>query len=134
MLEVVLALALFAAAAGIIMGGFHSSLSAARQLQIQSQAMDLAVTVLSEVQIGMIPASDSGPNAFEDPELAEWTWAIVVTPAETRLQGAALRRVEVIIANKTRDFTHRLAELIADESSVTATAVPIGPSVGEGAP
>src|SRR5687767_5719919 len=49
LLEVLLALALFCGAAGVIMGSLTSSVRAVDRLRLEAQAADLAVTTLSEI-------------------------------------------------------------------------------------
>src|SRR5262245_47136392 len=49
LLEVVLALALFAAAATIIGAGIHSAIDAVERQKLNAHALDLAVSVISEI-------------------------------------------------------------------------------------
>ena len=115
LLEVVLALGVFFAAAAVILGGLNASIRAADRLQYEAQAADLAVSLLSDVQMGLMSLIDDGPNNYEEDILADWTWEIVVDPAEENPSAPPLLRVEVIIRNEVAGCTCRLVQLIPEE-------------------
>jgi len=118
LLEVVLAMTLFFLAAGVIVGGLNSALRAVQQVRLESQGADLAVTLLSEIQMGLMPIASDGPNAYQDEELAGWTWQTVASPADSGAgDGGELTRVEVVVANSSANFAYRLAELLPGSSS-----------------
>src|SRR5258708_5437317 len=73
LLEVILALALFVAAAAILSSGLSSSLDAVERLRFNTHAADFAVTVLSELQLGTKTLSTMGPQAFNKPD-DDWSW------------------------------------------------------------
>ncbi len=114
LLEVVLAMALFFTSAMVIAGGLSASMSALRKIKLDAQASDLAVTKLSEVQMGVLAAVDEGPNPYEEEDLAQWTWQILAVPADPpgTVQPTSLKKVEVIIRNTTDRYTYRLAEFL----------------------
>jgi hypothetical protein len=64
LLEVVIALALFFGAAVVVLVGLHSSVVAARKLRLEARGADLAVTLLSELQMGQLAVEDAGPDAY----------------------------------------------------------------------
>jgi len=117
LLEVVLALSLFFAAALVILAAVNSSLRTAQRVQMEAQASDLAVTLLSEVQMGLVPLTNDGPNEYEEEALVGWTWEIVVTPEDEQPDPmiAPLLAVEVIIRNDFAGLDFRLVQLMIDE-------------------
>ena len=111
LLEVILALALFAAAAAIIGAGLGSSIDAVDRQRLNTHAADLAVSVLSELQLG-IRKTETGPEAFEPP-FEHWSWELKFTPMESELgQGTELSMVEVIIRHDDPEVVHRLGQAL----------------------
>ncbi len=115
LLEVVLSMAIFVTMAGVILTGVRNSVLTMHRLGFEARARNLAVTALSEVQMGQLPLQDDGPNSYEDESLAEWTWQVVVSEPEIGGQVLALKRVEIVIANTDTDYTYRLGQLLRDE-------------------
>jgi type II secretory pathway pseudopilin PulG len=127
LLEIVLALALFFGVAMAVLGGLSAAIRSARQVRSEAVATDLAVTLLSEIRMGLVGLEDAGPTPYEDEALAAWAWEVVVTPVTADLTtGIELSRVEIIIRNANENLTRRLYHLIA-EAAPEATAA-------EGAP
>jgi len=113
LMEVVLALTLLVVTGTIIFSGLSASFGALDVVRMRAQAADLAVSKLSEIQMGQLELADDGPNEFEDENLADWTWRITTEPMEDdSLSGAPLRRVEVIIAHTGRNLVYRLVQLM----------------------
>jgi hypothetical protein len=109
LLEVVLALVLFVAAAAVITAGFRSSVTGVDRLRDQTHAVNLAVTVFSEIEMGIRPAQAGGPENF-DPPFDEWTWALEIAPPEDLFsETAGPSPVEVIIRNELSGTVYRLA-------------------------
>lgn len=129
LLEVVLSLSLFFGAAVVVLVGLHSSVITARNLALEARAADLAVSVLSELQMGQLALEEAGPEEFgeERPYLADWTWQVVVEDvSEDRLSAEnlpAMKRVDVVIANTRRGFTYRLVQWLPAESEEIAVPV-----------
>ena len=112
LMEVILALALFMAAGAVVFGALSASANAVNDLRLQAQAADLAVTKLSEIQMGLLEAIDDGPNAFTEEGLEEWTWQIVTASMEDEPFAAAeLKQVEIIIAHKPSNTVRCLMRL-----------------------
>ncbi len=130
LLEVVLALALFAATSAIVLGSLNACLRAARGIRQEAAAADLAVTLLSEIQMGLVPLRDAGPEAYEKP-LDAWTWQVVTTAYTDRSGEAGLRRVEIIVTYAPRAYVHRLVALVPDEAQA-APALALKPAAGRG--
>src|SRR5271157_653554 len=82
LLEVLLALILFAAAAAVVTTAFNSSLASLERQKLTSQALNLAATVLAEVQLGIRPANSDSARPLEPP-FDDWTWETALTPTES---------------------------------------------------
>ena len=68
LLEVVLALALFVGAATVISTGLNASVQAVYRLRQSTHAANLAISVLSELQMHIRPVAAAGPEPFAAPD------------------------------------------------------------------
>jgi hypothetical protein len=132
LLEVVLATALFFMGALVVMGGLNIALRSIQRVQFQAEAADLAVTLLSEVQMRQVPLVDDGPKPYEEDGLTDWTWQIATLPVQQPLglDLPAAKQVEIIIRKKGTDFAYRLTELVDEEPP--PAAVQDGATVADG--
>jgi type II secretion system protein I len=125
LLEVVLALSIFVGIAIAVLGGMSVCIRSAGDLRLQAMAADLAVSVISEIEMGVTPAADDGPTAFEKPYEA-WTWRTALASGPTTgLESADLTQIEVEIRNPAAGFTYRLYEMVP---SSEASSVQMGDS------
>jgi len=114
LLEVVLAVALFALAAGVVGGGLSGSLRTARRLEAEATAADLAVTVVSWLDLGLLPLEDAGPEAFEDEDRLGWTWQVMTGPADDAAEiDDGLVRVEITVRNRETGGLARVVHWLA---------------------
>ena len=121
LLEVLLALALFVFAATIITSSLNSGVTRVARLRSQLHALDLAESVLSEVKLGIIPATSSGAEPFKAP-FDQWTWEVQERPYSFGSENVSeLHRVTVIVKNNDKTAAQRLTEIISLRS---ATAGP----------
>lgn len=112
LLEVILALALFVGAATVISSGLNASVQAVYRLRQATHAANLAVTVLSEMQMHARPIASAGPEPFPAP-FEEWTWKIEVNqPAASPLETDAMRQVEVIIRHSEDGVVQRFTQFM----------------------
>jgi type II secretory pathway pseudopilin PulG len=122
-LEVILALVLFVAAATILTSGLSSSLDSLERLRLNTHAADLAVTVLSELQMGVKNLSVGGAQPFETP-WEGWTWELVSSssqlPSESE-EATPFKNIEVIIRHDDPPVVYRLGEVLRIEDSKNAT-------------
>jgi hypothetical protein len=136
LLEVVLALAMFVGFAFAILSGLSVCIRSAGALRQEAQAADLAVTTLSEIQMGLVSPADAGPTAF-DPPADDWTWQIALVPGmPTGIEGADLSQVEIVIRNTGTGYAYRLYEMVpvaTAEPTATAAASASAPAA-EGTP
>jgi hypothetical protein len=121
LLEVILAIGIFVAGAMVVLSGLTSCMQAVQRMRFEAQAGDLAVTKLSEIQMGLVPTVDDGPREFEEEDLAEWTWQVVVQENLTDAMDLTnMTRVEVIIRNDTRGYEHHLVCLLPAQTTTVA--------------
>ena len=111
LLEVVLALTLFATAAVIIGGGLNASVNSAERLRQQAHAADLAITVMSELQMGVRSPAQPGPEAFPAP-FTNWTWEVVSTPIEAAPESQQFATIEVVIRLTESGLVYRLGQIL----------------------
>ncbi|MFO1497705.1 MAG: hypothetical protein U1G07_04810 [Verrucomicrobiota bacterium] len=121
LLEVVLALVLFVGAAAVLTSGLNSSIEGLERLRRQTHAADLAVSVLSELQMGIKTATLAGPQPFEKP-LDNWTWEVIAGPSLAEgTDSGPYRRVEVVIRNDETGLVHRLTQVVRLDEAAGVT-------------
>jgi len=135
LLEVVLALAIFVGVAMAVCGGLSVSVRSARFVREEAQATDLAVTILSEIQMGLVQAADAGPTPFEAP-YADWTWQTVLALGlPTGQEAADMPQVEVLVRNTPSGYAYHLYQLMpAGATATPAVNLAAGLRPGEGRP
>jgi hypothetical protein len=116
LLEVVLALALFVTAATIITSGLNASLAGVERLRSNIHAANLAVSVLSELQLGLKTPANNGPQPFEPP-FADWTWEVITIPEATSEQASPFKKLEVVVRRQDPPIAHRIFHLVALEDA-----------------
>ncbi len=121
LLEVVLALVLFASVAMVVLGGVGTSAQAVVEMRLQAHAVDRAVTVFSKVQLGIIPPVADGPEPFEEP-FEDWTWQITTASATEALEGPDVQRLTLTVRH-VDGYEHRMSWLMA---AVDDDALPDG--------
>lgn len=121
LLEVLLAVALFVAAAAVMTVALNASLSSLNRQRLSLQAANLASSVLAEVQLGIRPLETTGRVTMEPP-FAEWSMEMVVTPTESAGgESTGQARVEVIIRHQTESSVQRLAQVMPLQRGGTST-------------
>jgi hypothetical protein len=115
LLEVVLALVLFVAAAAVLTSGLSSSLDGVERLRLQAHAADMAVSVFSELQMGIKSLALSGPQPF-DPPVEGWTWEAVATPLQMQQteseEATPFKRIEVIVRHDAPAVVYRMSQVL----------------------
>ena len=115
--EVVVALALFAGAAVVISSALNASLNSVERLRLNTHAANLAVSVLSELQLGIKTEAITGPQPFEPP-FERWTWEVIADPQESgATEAVPLRKIEVVIRHDEPEVTYRLSQMLPMEST-----------------
>ncbi|KPK80943.1 MAG: hypothetical protein AMJ81_11095 [Phycisphaerae bacterium SM23_33] len=112
LLEVLLALTLFIIAAAVVGSAQRSAIRAAEDMRLQTQAMNLAQSVLADLATGRIELADTPPTPYEE-EDETWTYEIV-TGAITDADN--LKRVTVIVksSDPARPGACRLTQWMLD--------------------
>ena len=123
--EVVVALALFAGAAVVISGALNASLNSVERLRLNTHAANLAVSVLSELQLGIKSGAITGPQPFEPP-FEGWTWEVIADPQEDgAMEAVPLQKIEVVIRHDEPEVTYRLSQMLPlEQASITEAAEP----------
>jgi type II secretory pathway pseudopilin PulG len=123
LLEVVLALTMFFIAAGVVVGGLQTATQAARKVRLDATAADLAVTVMSEIQMGYLPAGDAPATEFEYGP-ADWTWEVATEPMELSENAPPLQRVSVTVRHGPTGYLYRIVQMmpLADSFAGEPTA------------
>ena len=113
LLEVVLALVLLAFAAAVVGAGLNTAIESVERLRLNAHATDLAVSVISELQLGTKSLGQEGPQRFEYP-FEFWTWEALATSSdEPGKDTGRTKKIEVIIRHDDEPpITHRLAQVI----------------------
>lgn len=111
LLEVVLALALFVGAATIISTGINASVQAVYRLRLETHAANLAISLISEMQMRARPIAPGGPEAFEAP-FTNWIYRVELRQSENSgAESDALQPVEVIVSHAEEPIVYRLTQL-----------------------
>jgi type II secretory pathway pseudopilin PulG len=127
LLEVLLAVALFAAAAAVATTALNASLESLERQKLDCQALNLATSVMAEIQLGIRSANSTGARPLETP-FQEWTWETSQSPAETSTGDlTGLTRVEVIIRHQQQQTIQRLTQEVQLNNVAPAGPIPASP-------
>jgi type II secretory pathway pseudopilin PulG len=122
-MEVLLAVVLFGAAVAIVTVAFNSSLESLERQKRSAQALNMAASVMAEVQLGLRPAVSDGARPFEAP-WKDWTWETSITPMENATGGLnGLSTLEVVVRLQKSTIVQRLAQVVKPPASPATNAV-----------
>lgn len=110
LLEVVIALAIFVAAAAVITVGMNAAVNSVERQRLNAHAVNLSVSVMSELHMGLRSYAPADPEPFEAP-FTNWTWQVVTTPEASLEAETGFQHVEVIVRHAQPPHVFRLAEL-----------------------
>ena len=97
-----------------------ASMDSVERQRLSAHAADLAITVLSEIQLGLREAVGGAAQDF-DPPFENWTWELEQEAVEADIgEASSLARVEVIIRHKQTPLVYRLAGLIEPARAASA--------------
>jgi hypothetical protein len=120
LLEILLALALFIAAATVVGSAMRGSASATMDMKFDAQAVNLAESIISELQCGALQLNDLSATAFEEgPE--GWTYEIA---AQGMQDTPALKRVTVTIRNTAEERSFSITQLMLDPAALPGGNAP----------
>ena len=112
LLEVILALVLFVAAAAILTATMNTSMASVERQKLSLRAENLASSVLAEMQLGARAVESASAIVFEPP-FDDWSGEIAVTPTETEGGSASqLSLVEVVVRHKGTPMVQRQSQLL----------------------
>lgn len=112
LLEVVLALVLFVAAATVITGGLNASVREVERLRLNTHANNLAASVLAEMRLGIKAVESSGPNVFEPP-FESWSWETKVAAADDKsVEADPLQNVEIVVRHQKEPVVRRMGQFL----------------------
>ena len=106
LLEVVLALVLFVAAAAIVGSALQAAIDSEERLRLGVHADNLAATVVAELEAGLRSPAVLGPASFEPP-FTNWTWQII--PPVGDAPGSPH---EIVVRHPDPELVRRLAQVI----------------------
>ncbi len=132
LLEVLIALALFVAAAAVVTGALNSSLESLERQRLGTHAVNLATSVVAEIQLGIRVPGGEGRRPFDAP-FQDWTWEASLVPVEDAIgvtgangligANGGSTRVEVVVRHKTAPVVQRLAQVIRIGHSAATDAL-----------
>jgi hypothetical protein len=112
LLEVVLALVLFVAAATVITSSLNTSMREVERLRLSTHANNLAVSILAEMQMGLKGVESSGPTSFEAP-FDNWSWESKAAPVDDRsLEGNQLQNIEIVVRHRSEPVVRRIVQFL----------------------
>ena len=114
LLEVVLALGLFVMTAVFVLDGMTSATRAVSRARMDAAAADLAISIMSEVEIGTILMVDAGPTDFEMVGYEGWTWEVVFNALPDYAELTQLLQCEVIVRHESESVIHRMSQILWD--------------------
>jgi type II secretory pathway pseudopilin PulG len=128
-LEVLLAVVLFGATVAIATAAFNSSLESLDRQKRSTQALNMAASVLAEVQLGIRPSVSDGARPFEEP-WQDWTWETSLTPMESATGGlTGSSMLEVIVRHQKSSAVQRLAQLMKPQTTSVTNSVVATPGI-----
>ncbi len=116
LLEVVLALVLFVAAAAVVSSALRSAIDSEERLRLGVHADNLASSVVAELETGLRSPAVLGPTPFEAP-FTNWTWQIIPPGGDT--PGSPH---EIVIRHADPELVRRLAQVILTPSRASSTS------------
>ena len=115
LLEVIFAIVLFASAAGVTIGGLTFSAKTVASARRASEASDLAVSILSQLQMGELELIAGGPFDADLPH-DQWQWELFVEDIDSgnlTEVSPVMTRVEIVVTHMESGYTFHLVHLLA---------------------
>ncbi len=121
MLEVVLALVLFMVAVAIITASMSAAGDSLTRMRLNTHAVNLATSVLSELKMGIRSAEGNNRGEF-DPPFENWTWELQTETVPGEVGDTnQLMRVEVIVRHSEEAVVQRLTQWMRAEETKKGT-------------
>ena len=130
LLEVLMALALILGAASVITGGLQSAVDSVERMRNNLHGVNLAVSVISQIQMGVIAAASVDGTQFEAP-FQDWSYDLETEEVSTEvmdLEGNGLelpqiRKVEVAVHDPDGKIIKRLSQYILYKENEDSSSV-----------
>jgi hypothetical protein len=125
LLEVLMALALVVGAFSVITGGLQSAVDSVDRMRNSVHGQNLAVSLLSQIQMGLVDAENVEGVRFDAP-FEEWAYDIETEEVEAETIGfysgsarsvPEMLKVEVAIHKPDGQVIHRMGQFIFMEPS-----------------
>ncbi len=127
LLEVLLALALFVAAAAVATSALNSGLESLERQKLGLHALNLASSAMAELQLGIRPLAPQSVEPLPAPD-QDWLLELVLAPMESGASAEAEIApeagpvvVEVVIRHATRPVVQRLAQVLKPGAAAVGT-------------
>jgi len=123
-MEVLLALALFVAAAAVVTSALSASMDSLERQRLGVHALNLATSTVAEMQLGIRPVAPESPQAFPAP-YEDWIREVLVSPLEAEgVEVPALVQVEVVVRHQTAPIVQRFAQAFPPPGSGSLNPFP----------
>lgn len=125
LLEVLMALVLVVGAFSVITGGLQSAVDSVERMRNSVHGQNLAVSLLSQIQMGLVEAEDVEGAYFEAP-FEEWSYDIETEEMQAETIGfysgsgpsiPEMLRVDVAIYRPDGRIIHRMSQFVFMEYS-----------------
>lgn len=131
LLEVVAALAILVFAGAVVLGALHTAIRTAAELKREAVAADLAVTLLSRLELGIVPLQEQAAQPFEAP-FEDWTWSV---QQEQSVTGGGvtdlgdLKTLELVVRHGPSGYVRRLSATLSPPPPAMTTTTPLPEAV-----
>jgi hypothetical protein len=95
-----------------MMSALDSSLASLDRQRLSTHAVNLAESILAEIQLGIRPLSTDSAKPLSAP-FQDWTAEVSVTPVNGPVDGSTrLQRVEVVVRHLQPAWVQRLCQVL----------------------
>lgn len=122
LLEVLLALALFVSAAAVMVSALSASLGSLERQRLGLHGINLASSILAEIQLGIRPPISEAAKSMEPP-WQDWTSEVIVAPMAGTASGQVdLQQVEVVVRHLDPPMVQRLGQVLPSARDPVSTS------------
>lgn len=122
LLEVLLALALFVSSAAVMISALNASLGSLERQRLGLHGINLASSILAEIQLGIRPPVSEAAKPMEPP-WQDWTLEVVIAPMAGADPGVVdLQQVEVVVRHLDPPLVQRLGQILPSARDRASTS------------
>ena len=93
-------------------------------MRYETHALNLALSVLAEIQMHSRPVEAGGPDPFEAP-FDDWMWRVEVSALESSgVEADALKKVEVMVWHTSENTVQRISQLFRSSDLAPTSDTP----------